>query len=181
MEAAKQTIIYGMKDIEELIGATLNDFWVWWSNNNTNITKFSMEKNKEVTFWQTTDQWLKPHIQGARFIGPKWYAVKADWVEVLLVMDIDSGKVSKYAMEWFGVENKVEVCAMRWLGRLRPSGQHASVVIKVSIKEDIEKLLGLGSVTFGGGAVIISPFEEWCTLMACFKYGRFRHRVRNCI
>ena len=37
-------------------------------------------------------------------------------------MDIDSGKVSKLAIERFGVENGVEVCMMRWLRRPRPSG-----------------------------------------------------------
>jgi len=48
--------------------------------------------------------------------------VKADWVKVALAIDIDSGKVSKSAIERFGVENGVEVYTMRWLGRLRPSG-----------------------------------------------------------
>jgi len=81
-------------------------------------------------------------------------------------MDMDSGKVSKSAMERFGVENGVEVCTMRWLGRPRPSGQHALVVVKVVTKEDAEKLLGLDSVTFGGGAVIISSFEERRTPVA---------------
>ena len=79
-----------------------------------------MEKDKEAAFRQMTAQWLEPHIPGARLVGPKWYAVKADWVEVPLAMDIDSGKVSKSAMECFGVENGVEVCTMRWLGQLRP-------------------------------------------------------------
>jgi len=37
-------------------------------------------------------------------------------------MDIDSGKVSKLAMERFGIENGVEVYIMRWLGQLRLYG-----------------------------------------------------------
>ncbi|OAL57288.1 hypothetical protein IQ07DRAFT_627147 [Pyrenochaeta sp. DS3sAY3a] len=63
------------------------------------------------------------------------------WIEVPLAMDADTGKVSQSAMERFGTENGVEVCTMRWLGRPRPSGQHASVVIKVATKEDAKKLL----------------------------------------
>ena len=119
-----------------------------------------MEKDKEAAFRQTTTQWPEPHIPRARLIGPKWYAVKADWVEVALAMDIDSGKVSKSAMERFGVKNGVEVCTVRWLGRPRPSSQHASVVVKVATKEDAEKLLRIDSVLFGGGAIVVSPFEE---------------------
>lgn len=38
------------------------------------------------------------------------------------------------------------VCTMWWLGKLRPSGQHASVVIKVAMKEEAEKLLRSDSV-----------------------------------
>jgi Zinc knuckle len=96
-------------------------------------------------------------------------------------MDTESGKVSKLAMERFGEENGVEVCAIRWLGRPRLSGQHASVVIKVATKEDAEKLLGSDSVSFGGGGVIVSPFEERRTPVACFKCKRFGHRARDCV
>lgn len=101
--------------------------------------------------------------------------VPADDCSVALAMDIDSGKVSKSAMERFGVENGLEVCTMRWLGRPRPSGQHASVVIKAATKEDAEKLLRLESVSFGGGAIVVSPFEERRTPVACFKCRRFGH------
>jgi hypothetical protein len=41
---------------------------------------------------------------------------------VALVIDIDSRKVSKLAIERFRVENRVEVYIIRWLRRLRPSG-----------------------------------------------------------
>ncbi|KAI9862357.1 MAG: hypothetical protein M1813_004833 [Trichoglossum hirsutum] len=54
-EAAKQTISHGIKDVEELRGAVLQDFRVWRTNNNTNIIKFSVEKDKEAAFRQTTD------------------------------------------------------------------------------------------------------------------------------
>jgi hypothetical protein len=95
-------------------------------------------------------------------------------------MDIDSGKVSKSAMERFGIENGVEVCIMRWLGQPRPRGQHASVIVKVATKEDAEKLLTSDNVSFGGGAIIISPFEERRTPVACYKCRRFGHRARDC-
>ena len=121
-EVAKQTIMQGMSDVKRLTGATIKDFRVWRANDNMSVIEFWVEKDKEAAFRQTTAQWLEPHIPGARLIGPKWYAVKADWVEVALAIDINSGKVSKSAMERFGEENGVEVCTMRWLGRPRPSG-----------------------------------------------------------
>ena len=65
-------------------------------------------------------------------------------------MDINSGKVSKSAMKWFSAENGVKVRTMRWLGRPRPSGQHALAVVKVATNEDVEKLLQSDSMTFGG-------------------------------
>lgn len=96
-------------------------------------------------------------------------------------MDINSGKVSKLAIERFGEENGVEVYIMRWLGRPRPSGQHASVVVKVVTKEDMEKLLRIDSVSFSGGAIVVLPFKERRTPVACFKCRRFGHRARDCI
>ncbi|KAI9772506.1 MAG: hypothetical protein M1840_000711 [Geoglossum simile] len=159
-EVAKQTITQGIKDIDRLMGATVKNFRIWHKDNSTKVIKFSVEKEKEAAFRQTATQWLESRIPGARLIGPKWHAIKADWIEVPLAMDTESGKVSKAAMKRFGKENGVEVCTMRWLGRPRPSGQHASVVIKVATKEDAMKLLGSDSVSFGGGGVIVSPFEE---------------------
>ena len=180
-EVAKQTITHGIRDIDRLSGATVKEVRMWHTDNKTTIIKFSVEKDKEAAFRQTATQWLESRIPGARLIGLKWHAVKADWIEVSLAMDTDSGKVSKLAMERFGEENGVEVCTMRWLGRPGPSGQHASVVIKVATKEDAEKLLGSGSVSFGGGAVIVLAFEERRTPAACFKCRRFGHRARDCV
>jgi hypothetical protein len=99
------------------------------------VIKFSVDKDKEVAFRQTTDEWLKPQIPRVRLVGLKWYPAKADFIEVALAMDAENGKVSKSAMERFGTENGEEVCAMRWLGQPRLSGQHVSVVIKVATKE----------------------------------------------
>jgi hypothetical protein len=178
---AKQTIQQGMSSVERLAGATIKDFRVWRAKDNTSMIKFSVEKEKEAAFRQTTAEWLEPQIPGARLVGPKWHAVKVDWIEVPLAMDAESGKVSRSAMERFGTENEVEVCTMRWLGRPKPSGQHASVVIKVATKEHVEKLLRSDNVTFGGGGIIVSPFEERRTPVACFKCRRFGHRARDCL
>lgn len=147
-EAAKQAIQQGMNGVEQLAGATVKGFRVWRANDSASVIKFSVDKDKEAAFQQTTAEWLEPQMPGARLVGPRWYPVKADWMEVSLAMDAESGKVRRSAMERFGTENGVEVCTMRWLGRPRPSGQHASVVIKVATKEDAEKLLKSDSVTF---------------------------------
>ena len=181
IEVAKQAIQQGISGVERIAEAEIKDFRVWRTNNSARVIKFSVEKSLEAAFRQTTAQWLEPHIPGARLVGPKWHAVKADWIEVPLAMDIDSGKVSKSAMQRFGTENGVEVCTMRWLGRPRPSGQHASVVVKVATKEEAEKLLKSDSVTLGGGGIMVSPFEERRTPVACFKCRRFGHRARDCL
>jgi len=54
------------------------------------------------------------------------------------------------------------------------------VIIKVVIKEDVEKLLMLDNMLFRGGVIIISLFKERCTLIACYKYKKFGHRARDC-
>jgi hypothetical protein len=153
-EVAKQAIQQGMSSVERLAGTAVKGFRVWRANEGTSVIKFSVDKDKEAAVRQTTADWLEPALPGARLVGPKWYPVKVDWIEVGLAMDAESGKVSRSAMERFGTENGVEVCTMRWLGRPRPSGQHASVVVKVATKEEAEKLLKSDSVTFGGGGIM---------------------------
>jgi len=178
---ARKAIQQGMEGVERLAGVAIKDFRVWRANEGTRVIKFSVDKDKEAAVRQTTADWLDPALPGARLVRPKWYPVKADWIEVALAMDAESGKVSRSAMERFGTENGVEVCTMRWLGRPRPSGQHASVVIKVATKEEAEKLLTSDSVTFGGGGIMVSPFEERRTPVACYKCRRFGHRARECM
>ena len=98
-----------------------------------------------------------------------------------LAMDINSKKVSKLAMERFRMENGVEVYIIRWLGRLRPSGQYILVVIKVATKENIEKLLRLNSVLFSRGMILVLLFKEQYTPVACFKYKRFGYKAKDCM
>jgi hypothetical protein len=169
-----------MGGVERLAEAAVKDFRVWQVNDSANVIKFSVDKDKEAAFRQTTVDWLDPQIPGARLVGPKWDPVKADFIEVTLAMDAESGKVSRSAMERFGMENGVEVCTMRWLEKPRPSGQHASVVIKVATKEEAEKLLRSDGVTFGGGGLMISRFEERRTPVLCFNCRRFGHIARDC-
>jgi hypothetical protein len=179
-ETAKQAIQQGMNGVERLAGTSIKGFRVWRANEGASVIKFFVDKDKEGAVRQTTAEWLDPQIPGARLVGPKWYPVKADFIEVALAMDVESGKVSRSAMERFGTENGVEVCTMRWLGRPRPSGQHASAVIKVATKEEAEKLLRSDSVTFGGGGLMICPFEERRTPVQCFNCRRIGHRARDC-
>lgn len=49
--------------------------------------------------------------------------------------------MSKSAMERFGAENEVEVCAIPWLIKPRLSGRHEWEVIKVVTKENVGKPL----------------------------------------
>jgi hypothetical protein len=179
-EAAKRAIQQGMNGVGGLAGTTVKGFRVWRADSGTSVIKFWVDKDKEAAVRQTAVDWLDPQIPGARLVGPKWYPVKADFIEVALAMDAESGKVSKSAMERFGTENGVEVCTMRWLGKPRPSGQHASVVIKVATKEEAEKLLRSDGVTFGGGGLMMSRFEERRTPVLCFNCRRFGHRARDC-
>jgi len=56
-----------------------------------------------------------------------------------------------------------------------------SVIVKVAIKEDVEKLLTSDNILFRGGAIIILLFKERCTPIVCYKYRRFRYRARDYI
>jgi hypothetical protein len=67
-----------MSGVERIAGAAIKDFRVWRANDSTNVINLSVEKDKEAGFRQTTAEWLKPHIPGARLVGPKWHAVKED-------------------------------------------------------------------------------------------------------
>ena len=70
-EIAKQAIQQGIDGIEGLTGAEIKDFRVWRMNNSASVIKFSVKKNKEAIFWQTTSEWLEPHILSARLVRPK--------------------------------------------------------------------------------------------------------------
>src|SRR5436853_7035183 len=102
-----------------------------------------------------------------------------DWVKVVLTININSKKVSKSAMGRFRIENGVKVYTIKWLGRLRPNGQHILVVIKVIIKEDVEKLFRLNSILFSGGIIVMLLVKEQRTPVAYFKYRRFGHKARD--
>jgi archaellum component FlaC len=114
-EAVKQAIQQGMNGVERLAGATAKDFRVWRVNDSTSVIKFSVDKDKEAVFRQATDEWLDTQIPRARLVGPKWYPVKTDFIEVTLAIDAESGKLSKLAIERFSTENGVEMCTMQWL------------------------------------------------------------------
>jgi len=90
-------------------------------------------------------------------------------------MDRDSGEVSKSAMERFGAANGVEVCIMKWLSRLRPSGQYALVVIKVAMKENVEKLLRFDD---GSGRVLHMRLHAFPAYISRFPlYGLCSNHV----
>jgi len=55
------------------------------------------------------------------------------------------------------------------------------MIIKVVIKEDVEKLLMSNNILFRGGAIIILLFKEQCTPIACYKYKRFGYKARDYI
>lgn len=67
----------------------------------------------------------------------------------------------------------MEVCTIRWLGRSRANGQHASVVVKVMTKEDAEKLPKLDDVTFEGSGT----GRETCDM--CGQEGHLQFETGN--
>lgn len=72
-ETAKLAIQQGANSVERLAGATIKDFRVWRTDDSASVIKFSVDKDKEAAFRQTTAEWLEPQLPGARLIGPKWY------------------------------------------------------------------------------------------------------------
>ena len=63
-KVAKHTVMQGIRGAERLTGATLKDFHIWRANDSASAIKFSVDKNKEAAFRQTTAEWLEPHIPG---------------------------------------------------------------------------------------------------------------------
>jgi len=124
-EAARSIIQQGVNGVERLTGAAIKDFRVWQKDDSVSVIKFSVNKDKEAAFRQTTAEWLETYIPGARLIGPKWYPVKADWIEVGLAMDTDSGKVSRSAME--RNESCIGFCGLIPGQIFRRSGWYSSV------------------------------------------------------
>jgi hypothetical protein len=88
-ETAKQAIQQGMDSVGRLAGTTFKGFRVWRANEGASVIKFSVNKDKEGAVRQTTVEWLDPQIPGARLVGPKWYLVKADSIEVTLATDVE--------------------------------------------------------------------------------------------
>lgn len=162
----------GLKELEFL------DFKVFDRQNSRSI-RMVVSKQEEVLIRRTAEDWTSM-IQGARIIAPKWYAVKADWVEVSLTRNGDSLGISESARQRFGLENGVEVKRMTWLERPKDGAQFGSAVVKVATKTEAEKLLS-GRHSFGGQSLTISPFIEQRTPKVCYKCQGYNHIARECL
>jgi hypothetical protein len=74
-------------------------------------------------------------------IGPKWYAVKADFIDRVFAKDLATGQISEEARRNFEEENGVKVNQMKWLGTPKEHALYGSAVIKLASREDADRLL----------------------------------------
>ncbi|KAJ9624505.1 hypothetical protein H2203_005240 [Taxawa tesnikishii (nom. ined.)] len=169
----KARLARALNSIQELKTPDVQDFRLWHTNKEVRVIRFRVSKEAEGPFRQNAAAWIHTHFKGARLIGAKWYAVKADWVDKDSVSDPVTGMITEEACREFGEDNDVEVKQMKWLGRPKPGAQFASAVIKVASKEQAEKLLMarlIGKeVTCTGMTVEVSPFEDRRGPVICFR------------
>jgi hypothetical protein len=162
--------VEGLKELQML------DFKMF-NRQSSKSVRMVVTKQEEIIVRRTAETWTRA-IQGARIVAPKWYAVKADWVEVSLTTNGDSPGISESAQQRFGTENGVEVKRMTWLKRPKDGAQFGSAVVKVATKAEAEKLL-LGRPSFGGGSVTVRPFIEQRTPKVCYKCQGYSHIARE--
>lgn len=177
-------LLRALRTIQGLEKLDIQDFKLWHTNNEVRVIRFRVSREEEGPVRQSAADWIHTHFKGARLIGPKWYAIKVDWIDKTLASDAETGRISEAAGQRFGQENGVEVRQMRWLGRPKEKAQHASAVVKVATKEQAERLLMARftgkEITFGGASVEVSTFEDRRGPVACFKCQRYGHMKRNC-
>src|SRR4051812_19701157 len=95
-------------------------------------------------------------------IEEKWHPISVDFIEVALATINGETTIIESAKQRFGIENEVVVRNMRWLSRLQPGSikQHASAVVKLATKQEVEKLLQQGFAVFGGMDCQVREFKE---------------------
>ena len=173
-----------IRSIEGLGEIRLQDFRVRHTNQEVHFARFRIPKETESHIRQTAANWIHTHLRGAKLIGPRWYAIKVDWIDKALASDARTGQISDQTRETFGKENGVEVMQMKWLGRPKDRAIYASGVVKLATKEQAEKLLLARAqdedVTIRGLSVEVSPFEDRRGPVACFKCQEYGHMKREC-
>ena len=173
-----------LRSIEGLENLRLQDFRVRHTNREVHFARFRVPMEAESRIRQTAAAWLHTYLSGAKLIGPRWYAIKVDWIDKALASDATTGQISDSTKETFGKENGVEVMQMKWLGRPKDRAMYASAVAKLATKEQAEKLLLARAqdedVTIQGLSVEVSPFEDRRGPVACFKCQEYGHMKREC-
>lgn len=173
-----------LRSIEGLGGLKLQDFRVRHTNQEVHFARFRVPKEAESLIRRTATEWIHTYLRGAKLIGPRWYAIKVDWIDKVIASDATTGQISDKTKETFGTENGVEVMQMKWLGRPKERSIYASAVVKLATKEQAEKLLLARAqdddVTIRGLSVEVSPFEDRRGPVACFKCQEYGHIKREC-
>jgi hypothetical protein len=180
----RQAITTAIQSIEGLEKTELRGFRVRHTNKDVNFAHFTVPKDAEEKIRQEARRWIQEFIPGAKLIGPKWYAVKADFIDKIYARDPETGQISEEARKNFEEENGVKVNQMKWLGTPKEHALYASAVIKLASREDAEKLLSAEmreqDVTLQGCAVTISHFEDRRGPISCFKCQQYGHISTRC-
>jgi hypothetical protein len=180
----KQTITKAIQSIEGLEKIELRGFRVRHTNKDVNFAHFTVQKETEEKIRQEARRWTQEFIPGAKLIGPKWYTVKADFIDRVFARDSATGQISEEARRNFEEENGVKVNQMKWLGTPKEHALYGSAVIKLASREDADRLLSAEmrdeDVTLQGCAVTISHFEDRRGPLSCFKCQQYGHISTRC-
>ena len=99
--------------LRSIEGLRLQDFRARHTNQEVHFVRFRVPKEAESLIRQSAANWMHTHLRGAKLIGPRWYAIKVDWIDKALASDATTGQISDKTKEAFGTENEVEVMQMK--------------------------------------------------------------------
>jgi hypothetical protein len=180
----KARIVAAIRSNDGLDGAELKTFKIRHTNEDVHLAYFKLEREAEKIARAQSREWIDMFLKGARLIEPTWYPIKVDFIDKLSAMDSETGGISEAAREAFSKETEVEVKYMRWLGRPKEHATYASAVVKLSGKDQVEKLLlnqqeGKDIFMFEC-TVQVSVFQDNTGPKACFRCQQYGHLKKDC-
>jgi hypothetical protein len=111
------------------------------TNKDVHLAFFKLDRDAEETARLHASEWINMFLKGARLLESTWYPIKVDFVPRVEATNEETGGLTDYAMQAFSNGNGVEARQIRWLGKPKEYACHASTVVKLATKEQVNKLL----------------------------------------
>jgi hypothetical protein len=180
----KARIVAAIRSNDGLDDVELKAFKIRHTNEDVHLAYFKLDREAEKIARAHSREWIDVFLKGAKLIEPTWYPIKVDFIDKLSAMDPETGGISEAAKEAFSKENDVEVKYMRWLGRPKEHATYASAVVKLSSKDQVERLLlsqqEEKDIFMFECTVQVSVFQDNIGPKACFRCQQYGHIKKDC-